>query len=85
MRPSNRALEFPFLASANCSARYEVHKSFVFEAGVPVKEDNILGIAFRLLDAGLKSLLQGRRSLSSNPFHWPDLKAVLGFLPEKTK
>ena len=85
MRPSNRALEFPFLASANCSARYEVHKSFVSAAGVPVKEDNILGITFRLLDAGPKSLRPGRRNLSSDPFHWPDLKAVLGFLPEKTK
>ena len=85
MRPSNRALEFPFLASANYSARYEVHKSFASEADVPVKEDNILGIAFRLLDAGPKSLRPGRRNLSSDPFHWPDLKAVLGFLPEKTK
>ena len=85
MRPSNRALEFLFLASANCSARYEVHKSFAFEAGVQVKEDNTLAIIFRLLDAGPKSPRQGRRSLSSNPSHWPDLKAVLGFLPEKTK
>ena len=85
MRPLNRALKFLFLASANCSAKYEVHKSFASEADVPVKEDNILGIAFRLLDAGLKSPRQGRRSLSSNPSHWPDLKAVLGFLPEKTK
>ena len=85
MRPLNRALKFLFLASANCSAKYEVHKSFASEADVPVKEDNILEIAFRLLDAGPKSLRQGRRNLSSDPFHWPDLKAVLGFLPERTK
>ena len=85
MHPLNRALEFPFLASANYSARYEVHKSFAFEAGVQVKEDNTLAIIFRLLDAGPKSLRPGRRNLSSDPFHWPDLKAVLEFLPEKTK
>ena len=85
MRPSNRALEFPFLASANYSARYEVHKSFAFEADETIKEDSILGIIFRLLDAGQKSRLQGRMHLSSDPSHWPDLKAVLGFLPEKTK
>ena len=85
MHPLNRALEFPFLASANYSVKYEVHKSFVFEADETIKEDSTLGIIFRLLDARRKSRLQGRMHLSSNPSHWPDLKAVLEFLPEKTK
>ena len=85
MRPSDRALESLFLTSANCSAKYGVHKSFAFEAGEKAKEDNTLEIIFRLLDAGPKSLRPGRRNFSSDPFHLPDLKAVLEFLPEKTK